>query len=77
MENRTQPIRDQKITAPTPIGVKGGCSPQNYLRKVSKTDASQLCLGNTGLCQLGYVKFTYNCVPQADTHCPLSRMLAI
>ena len=65
--DRTQPIRDQKITAPTPIGVKGGCSPQNYLGKVSKTDASQVCLGNTGLCRLYYVEFTYSCVSQADT----------
>ena len=67
MVDRTQPIRDQKITAPTPIGVKGGCSPQNYLGKVSKTDASQVCLGNTGLCRLCYVEFTYSCVSQADT----------
>ena len=32
MVDRTQPIRNQKITAPTPIGVKGGCSPQNILK---------------------------------------------
>jgi len=67
MVDRTQPIRDQKITAPTPIGVKGGCSPQNYLGKVSKTDASQVCLGNTDLCRLCYVEFIYSCVSQADT----------
>src|SRR5215813_13471780 len=57
----------KKITAPTPIGVKGGCSPQNYVGKVSKTDASQVCLGNTGLCRLCYVEFTYSCVSQVDT----------
>jgi len=35
--------------------------------KISKTDASQVCLGNTGLCRLCYVEFTYSCVSQADT----------
>jgi len=34
-EPNTIPMRDQKSTAPTPIGMKGGCSPEQSW-KISK-----------------------------------------
>jgi hypothetical protein len=57
----------KKLPPPTRTSVKGGCSPQNNHGKGSKTDASQVCLGNTGLYRLCYVEFTYSRVSQTDT----------
>jgi hypothetical protein len=43
------------------------CFHSGFPRKASNTDASQVCLGRTGACRLGYAEFIYTSVSRVDT----------
>src|SRR5262249_49483810 len=42
-------------------------TPPKKLGRSQQDRCQQVCLGNTGLCRLCYVEFTYSCVSQANT----------
>jgi hypothetical protein len=57
----------KKLPPPTPDRCERRLFPPEQKRAGSNTDASPVCLGETGVCQLGCVEFIYTSVSATDT----------